>query len=147
MRTVRAWEVYRTGWDHPERVKAVSSEEACDVVSRLYAIPRNELRAHLGEPREGGGEMTQVNVCYCGGAEIRRDEMYSLGVFSERTGLMPGVIAEARNAGLRVWFLHDMTFVCGGDWIDYCTQTATVAPIPDAGPTPADMRGEVEHGP
>jgi len=88
--------------------------------------------------------MTQINVCYCGGAEIRRDEMYSLGVFVARTGLVPSAINKAHMAGLKVLVMHGMTFVCGGDWIDYLIG-AKPDPVPDAGPTDADMRGEVDH--
>jgi hypothetical protein len=90
--------------------------------------------------------MTQINVCYCGGAEIRRDEMYSLGVFIERTGLTIPSVNQDRKNGLTVLWWHGRTFIRGGDWIDYLIDKATFTSIPDAGPTDADMRGEVEHG-
>ena len=45
MADMRWWAVYRTGWDQSERVKAVTREAACDLVSRVYGIPLAELDA------------------------------------------------------------------------------------------------------
>ena len=120
MSSVRSWLVYRPGWDHPERVKAVSGEQACDMVSRLCGIPRNELRAHPGEPREGDSVMRLENE-----EELRlwRDYVIAIAPGCSLSALFPladRVVEEYRAR-------------CQPD------------PIPDAGPTDADLRGEVEH--
>ena len=91
--------------------------------------------------------MGQVNVCIFESGEIQRDGLYSLAEFTKRTGLKDWAIRAARREGFRVLYVHNRAYICGGDWIDYCMQTATADPIPDAGPTDADMRGEVDHGP
>jgi len=59
MSTVRTWEVYWPGWDHAERVEAVSGEQACDMASTLFAIPRDELNAHPREPRDGDSMVSE----------------------------------------------------------------------------------------
>jgi hypothetical protein len=148
MSTVRTWEVYRSGWDHPERVKAVSGERACDMVSRSCSIPRHELIAHPSEPREGDDVMSQINVVHFGHAEIRRDEMYCFGDFIKRTGISLAILNRSRDDGLVVLCFQGRAFIRGGDWIDWYIRkaVATPDPIPDGGPTPADLRGEVEHG-
>jgi len=92
--------------------------------------------------------MTRISVCYCGGGEIRRDEMYSLGVFIKRTGISLAILNRSRDDGLVMLCLQGRVFVRGGDWIDWYIRKAEAKPdpIPDGGPTDADLRGEVPHG-
>jgi hypothetical protein len=123
MSTVRTWEVYRSGWDHPERVKAVSGERACDMVSRSCSIPRNELIAHPGEPREGESVMRLENDEE---RRLWRDYVIAIGPGAECLVETMCTVADRVVEEYRARRQPD--------------------PIPDAGPTPADMRGEVTHG-
>lgn len=125
MSTVRTWEVYRPSWDHPECVKAVSSEQACDMVSRLYAVPRNELRAHPREPREGDSVVSE---------QFRNGHEHEL-YFACATGLYEVVAcSDSREIDAQAW-----------QAVLAYRARCRPAPIPDAGPTPADLRGEVRH--
>ena len=91
--------------------------------------------------------MSQINVVHFGHAEIRRDEMYCFGDFIKRTGISLAILDRWRDDGLVVLCFQARAFIRGGDWIDWYIRKAVgqPAPIPDAGPTPADLRGEVRH--
>ena len=91
--------------------------------------------------------MSQINVVHFGHAEIRRDEMYCFGDFIKRTGIAIGILNRSRDDGLVVLCFQGRAFIRGGDWIDWYIRRAVAKPdqIPDAGPTDADLRGEVVH--
>lgn len=125
MSTVRTWEVYWPGWDHPERVDAVSGERACDMVSRLCRISRNELNAHPSEPREGDSVVSE---------QFRNEHEQEL-YLACAAGLYEGAsCASIREVDETAWqAVLAYRARCQPD------------PIPDAGPTDADMQGEVRH--
>jgi hypothetical protein len=125
MSTKRTWEVHWPGWKHPQCVKAVSSEQACDMVSRSYVVPRNELRAHPREPREGDSLLSE---------QFRNRHEHEL-YLACATGLYEVVpCSDSREIDAQAW-----------QAVLAYRARCQPEPIPDGGPTAADMRGEEKH--
>ena len=125
MSKTRWWAVYRGG-EYIEHVLAASGERALDVVSERELIDRPELNAvHDAErfvlgllPADGIGSLKELCMLPYFSQELGPE-------FAEPGPTMQAVPWAQTEARLE----------------------ARRAPIPDGGPTPADMRGEVDHGP
>ncbi len=136
MSTVRTWEVHRPGWKHPECVKAVSGEQACDMVSRVCGIPRHELIAHPREPREGGGVMSER---HSDPKERERRRSLAAEVLAHLSGSQIDDLAMVLVQAYLSGQTPQQAAVDAAAFIDQCDT------IPDGGPTPADLRGEEIH--
>ena len=123
--SLRWWAVYRGG-EYIEHVLAVSGERALDVVSERARLPLAELDAvdHDAMERSGLGLLSLFSM------EIGPE-------FSEPVPTMQAV--PWAQAYLRGQTPQEAA-------VDAAAYLDQPDPIPDGGPTDADMRGEVDHG-